>query len=691
MSCCPFIRSRWFVCSLLAVGVVAGVVVSLARGDLSGPKDNDKVISYAVVRLMHQKHLSGRLQDDELSKRCFESFFKSLDPMKVYFNQADLDEFRPMETKLDDQARDNGGNVAFAYKVFDRFMKRIDQRLTYVDEWLKAEHDFTADEEMIADRDARTYAKNDEEAREIWRKRIKYDLLQLKADRKTDAEAREALKKRYHGFAKRMHLTDAEELLEIFLTAMTTAYDPHSTYMSASTEEDFKIHLRLNLDGIGAQLSWQDEVTVVTNVVPGGAADRDGRLKEKDQIVGVGQGKTGEIVDTHGMKLRDVVKLIRGKRGTVVRLKVIPAGKTESTIYDITRDRIMLEDSAARSQIFDEKAADGSTVKVGVIDLPSFYMDMDAMKRGDPEYKSTTRDVAKILEDFRAKKVDAVILDLRRNGGGSLTESINLTGLFIDEGPVVQVKSPEGDVESLDDEDRGVAWKGPLVVLVSKLSASASEIFAGAIQDYRRGLIVGDHTTHGKGTVQTMVDLNRPVAFLAARDPKLGVLKLTIQKFYRPSGESTQERGVLSDVELPSITTHMDVGESDLDYAMKFDKVAAAEYDPVDYVSPAMIGRLKESSEGRRAKAADFQKQLAQIERYKKFKSRKTVPLNEKAYFAQRAELELDGKDPFEEDEKEKKEKKNKDEVVKRDFYFNEAIAITIDYLQAMKDVLASR
>jgi carboxyl-terminal processing protease len=683
-------RSRWFVCSLLAAAIVAGMVIGLVRADLAGPKDNDKVISFAIARLMHQKHLSGRLQDDELSKRCFESFLKSLDPMKVYFNQADIDEFRPLQTKLDDQARENGSNVAFAYQVFDRFLKRIDQRLKYVDEWIAAKHDFEVEEDMVTDRDARAYAKGDDDAREIWRKRIKYDLLQLKAEKKTEAEAREALKKRYHGFAKRMHQTDGEELLEIFLTAMTMAYDPHSTYMSAASEEEFKIHLRLNLDGIGAQLSWQDEVTVVSNVVPGGAADRDGRLKEKDQIVGVGQGEKGEIVDTVGMKLRDVVKLIRGKRATIVRLKVIPAGKTESTIYNITRDRIMLEDGAARSQIFDEKGPDGATLKVGVIDLPSFYMDMDALRRGDPEYKSTTRDVAKILADFRAKKVDTVILDLRRNGGGSLTESINLTGLFIDEGPVVRVKSPDGEVESLDDEDSGVAWKGPLVVLISKLSASASEIFAGAIQDYRRGLIVGDHTTHGKGTVQTIVDLNRPFSFLAARDPKLGSLKLTIQKFYRPSGESTQERGVLSDIELPSITTHMDVGESDLDYAMKFDKVAPGDYTPVDYVNPAMIGRLKEASEARRAKSDDFKKQITQIERYKKFKGRKVVPLNEKAYLAQRAELEVDDKDPFEDDEKEKKEKKKKDEVVKRDFYFNEVVAIAVDYGRAVKDLLAA-
>jgi carboxyl-terminal processing protease len=690
MSCCAFIRSRWLVCSLLTAVVAAGVAIGLARAELAGPKDNEKIISYTIARLMHQKHLSGRLIDDELSKRCFESFIKSLDPMKVYFNRSDIDEFRPLETKLDDQARENGGNVAFAYKVFERFLKRVDERLKYVDEWVKAEHDFTVDEEMITDRDARTFAANDDEARELWRKRIKYDLLQLKAEKKeaekkTDAEARESIRKRYHGFAKRMKQTDNEELLEIFLTAMTMAYDPHSTYMSAASEEEFKIHLRLNLDGIGAQLSWQDELTVVSNVVPGGAADRDGRLKEKDQIIGVGQGESGEIVDTVGMKLRDVVKLIRGKRGTIVRLKVIPAGKTENTIYNITRDRIVLEESAARSQIFDEKTPDGGSIKVGVIDLPSFYMDMDALRRGDPEYKSTTRDVKKILDDFRAKKVEAVIIDLRRNGGGSLTESINLTGLFIDKGPVVRIKSPDGDVESLDDEDAGVAWNGPLVVMISKLSASASEIFAGAIQDYHRGLIVGDHTTHGKGTVQTMVDLNRPFAFLADRYPKLGSLKLTIQKFYRPSGESTQERGVLSDIELPALTTHMDVGESDLDFALKFDKVPAAVFTPVDFINKEMIDRLKEASEARRAKSADFQKQLTQIDRYKKFKSRKAVPLNEKAFLAQRAELDIDDKDPFEDDEKEKKEKKKKDEVVKRDFYFNEVLSISIDYATAVK------
>jgi carboxyl-terminal processing protease len=677
---------RWLSLPCLAA-VVISLALSVGRADLTGPKDLERIISFSVTRLMHKEHLSGRLMDDELSQRCFDGFFKSLDPMKVYFNQGDIDEFRPQEKKLDDQARQNGSNVAFAYKVFDRFLKRVDQRLKMIDEWLKAEHDFAMDEDMVTDRDLRTFAKNDDEAREIWRKRIKYDLLLQKADKKSDAEAREILRKRYHSFAKRMHQTEADELLEIFLTSMTTAYDPHSTYMSPSQVEEFKIHLQLNLDGIGAQLTWEDELTVVTNVIPGGAADRDGRLKEKDQIVGVGQGKNGEIVDTVGMKLRDVVKMIRGKRGTIVRLKVIPAGQTASKFYEITRDHIVLEDSAARSQIFTETVP-GGTYKVGVIDLPSFYMDMDALKRGDPDYKSTTRDVQRILTDFKAKKVDAVLIDLRRNGGGSLTEAINLTGLFIDEGAVLQVKDSDGKVTPLNDEDGGTTWDGPLVVLTSKLSASASEIFAGAIQDYRRGLVVGDRTTHGKGTVQSLLDLNRAFSFNSERYPKLGSLKLTIQKFYRASGESTQERGVLSDIELPSVTTHMDVGESDLDHALKFDRVPAADYAPVALVNPDLVKGLREQSAARREKSEDFKKETARIDRYKQFKGRKSVPLNEKKFMAQRAELEIDGKDPFDEDNpKEKKKKKNKDEVVKRDFYVNEVLAITVDYAQAMKSL----
>jgi carboxyl-terminal processing protease len=337
--------------------------------------------------------------------------------------------------------------------------------------------------------------------------------------------------------------------------------------------------------------------------------------------------------------------------------------------------------------IFEEgKKADGTPFKVGVIDLPSFYMDMERARDGSDDFKSCSRDVRKILEDFNAKKVDAVVLDLRRNGGGSLTEAINLTGFFIEDGPVLQVKDPNGQVQQYDDTDRGILWKGPLVVMTSKFSASASEILAGAIQDYGRGLVIGDSATHGKGTVQTMVPLG-PQMFRIANPPDLGSLKLTVQQFYRPSGDSTQQRGVLADLTLPSITDHMDVAESDLDYPVPFDKVPATAFDKFGSVSPNIVGSLKELTTARMKNSDEFQKAQRDIERYVEQKAKKEVPLNEEKFMARRAELDSD-----KEEEKtfDHQANGNETEVVKRDYYFNEVLNITLDYLKLLgKDKVA--
>jgi carboxyl-terminal processing protease len=532
---------------------------------------------------------------------------------------------------------------------------------------------------MVTDPEVATYARNESEAREMWRKRIKYDLLVQKTDKIEGQEARDKLHRRYHSFARRMHQIDTDELLEMYLTSFTTAYDPHTTYMSPSSLENFEIQMRLELDGIGAALQSVDGYTVVGKIIPGGAADKDGRLQPEDKVIGVAQGEDGEMVDVIDMKLSDVVDMIRGKRETVVRLKVQPAAGGEPKVYDITRARIELKDSEARSEVIEAgRKTNGQAYKIGFIDLPSFYMDMEGARKRLPDFKSTTRDVRKILENFQEKQVDAVILDLRKNGGGSLTEAINLTGLFIDEGPIVQVKDADGNVQHYDDLEKGVAWNGPLVVLTSKFSASASEIFAGAIQDYGRGLIVGDHSTHGKGTVQSLLDLGRQL-FRLPNAPKLGALKLTMQQFYRPNGDSTQNRGVLADVELPSITTHLDVAESDLDYAMKFDKVDAAEYKKVHYIDRTVLDQLRRLSAERQEHSADFQKLAKDIERYQAQKKRKTVSLNEAKFMSERAEL-----DARKEEEKKMEELSNShsNEIVKKDYYFNETVAVTLDYLQ---------
>jgi len=529
------------------------------------------------------------------------------------------------------------------------------------------------------------YPKSHEEAWHRWRKRIKYDLLVLKAeeneeDRLEGQEAIDKLTRRYHSFAKRMHQTSNEDLLEMYLTAMTNSLDPHTDYLSPSALENFKIIMRLELEGIGASLQSEDGLVTVRKLVPGGAAEKAGCLKVGDKIVGVGQGREGEIVDVVDMPIDDVVELVRGKKGTVVRLQVEPVGGGARKILEITRAKIELKDSEAQELVIEEgHKSNGQPYKVGVIDLPSFYMDMEGHRRALPDYRSTTRDVRAILERFNEQGVDAVILDLRRNGGGSLSEAIDLTGLFIKKGPVVQVKGPDGSVQRYYDRDLGMVWKGPLVVLTSKFSASASEILAGAIQDYGRGLIVGDRSTHGKGTVQSLMNLARYI-FPIPNAPKLGAMKITIQQFYRPNGDSTQNRGVLADVELPSLTTHLDIGEADLDYSIAFDKVDETLFPRFDYVDKPMLTRLRDLSTKRCKASEDFQKVERNIKRYQEQKQRKYVTLDEEKFLAERAELNADR-------EEEKKIEEMIDPArpaIERDYYLDEALAITLDYIQMM-------
>lgn len=669
------VRTPGLVFLVVLTGAVSAGVWKFAAAELDRPQATDRQVALLVSSLMRRDHFSKHSLDDQISERALNMFLKNLDPMKVYFYQSDVDEFMKHKHDLDDMVK--RGDISFAYTVYKRFLQRIDERVQVIDQLLKQDFDFTVDEVIITNGDAAQYPKTPEEAADRWRKRIKYDLLMLKDEKVEGQAARERLARRYHSFAKRMHQTDSDELLQTFLTSITSSFDPHTTYMSPKALENFRIMMRLNLDGIGAALRMEDGYTIVSKIIPGGAAEKAGELKPEDRIVAVGQGEDGEMVDVTEMNLDDVVALIRGKAGTVVRLGVLPSGSGERKIYKITRAKIELSDSEARSVVFEEgKKPNGQPYKIGVIDLPSFYMDMEAAQRGDENFKSTTRDMRNILEKFTRDGVDAVVLDLRRNGGGSLTEAINLTGLFIDQGPVVQVKDYDQRVRVYDDTEKGVAWDGPLVVLTSKFSASASEIFAGAIQDYDRGIIVGDSSTHGKGTVQSLLDLGSQM-FKIPNPPNLGALKITIQQFYRPNGDSTQKRGVLADIVLPSLTDHMDVSEADLDYAVEFDRVPAATYSKYDMRSPELVSKLAEASKSRRASNEKFQKLLRDIAQYVELKQRKAAPLNEEKFFAERAQFNAS-----KEEEKQFEEQINgRDEVVKRDFYFDEVLAITVDYL----------
>ena len=669
---------------LFFVGL-AGIVLLPAfsfanEGGSPTPGPNDRQITLAVKSYLEREHFLRKPIDDEIAARWFNTFLSALDPLKIYFLQSDVDSFAERKSSLDDLVR--RGDVSFAYEVYDRFLERVDERIPIVEELLNSKLDFNQKESIVIDRDIAVWAKTQDEVRDKWKKRIKYDLLVQKMEKVDPEEARKKLLRRYTSFAKRMHQMNADELLETYLSSLTSSLDPHTSFMSPGTLENFEITMRLQLDGIGASLKGEDGYTTVAELVPGGAADKDGRLKKKDRIVGVGQDREGEMVDVVDMNLNDVVKLIRGKRGTVVRLKVIPVSQTVPKVYDIVRAKIELQDSAARGEIIEEGIkADGSPWRIGVINLPSFYMDMAAARQGQADYKSSTRDCRELLEGFREEGVDCVALDLRNNGGGSLPESISLTGLFIDTGPVVQIKDADQRVQQYDDLEPGVVWDGPLVVLVNKFSASASEIVAGAIQDYRRGLVIGDSATHGKGTVQSLLDLGRQLFQRLPNAPSLGALKITMQQFYRPSGLSTQMEGVKSDVQLPSITDHLPVGEADLDNAIPFDRVGKADFAATNDVNESMLETLQQRSTVRVADDEEFQELATDIARYEERKNEKTLSLLESDFVREWNEGKAAEK---EEEEKQEENAGPRRPVVRRDFYFDEAMRVTTDYLAVL-------
>lgn len=662
---------------VLFIGLTTKPSFADELGELSAIDKNASII---VTSLMERQHFSTKRLNDEISQRALDLYLKNLDPMKVYFTKSDIEDFKQSKDMLDDMAK--SGNFDLAFKVFKRFLARVDQRVELAVKLADQEHDFTIDEELVTDRDAIEYIDGEEAIHERWRKRIKYNLLLFKGEEDATDEPSERIKKRFTAFQRRMSQYSNDDVIEMYLTSITNAFDPHTSYMSTTSFNNFKIQMSLELDGIGATLqSTDDGLTVIKRIVPDGAAYKQGELKVDDKIVAVDSKNEGEMVDISGMKLDDVVGMIRGKAGTKVRLSVLKPKSNEIKTITIVRETISLKDEEAQGEIFTAgKKADGSDYKIGVIDLPSFYSEMGATGRASVDAKSTTKDVARILDEFNKSDVDGVILDLRNNGGGSLQEAIDCTGLFIDRGPVVLVKTLEGDVDKLNDENSGMKWDGPLVVLTSKFSASASEILAGAVQDYGRGIIVGDSATHGKGTVQNLLDLNRLVYRVQNPPSTYGALKITTQQFYRPSGDSTQLRGVLADITLPSVTDYMDVSESDLEYPVQFDRVESATFTKLGMVNKELIDQLKQQSEGRIQGSEDFTKRKNSIEKYKEQKQRKSVTLNEEKFLARRKEFDADKSD----EETIENQVNNSSQNIERTFYLDEVINITVDYLKAL-------
>ncbi len=550
---------------------------------LESPTELDSKIAQGTAKMLQAAHLSRHKVDEQMSKRLHKLFIDGWDPWKRYFLQSDIDELAKFETLHGEAIVE--GKLDYAYTIFNRYRERLDERMKWAAELADAKFDVTKPDTVPLDPKVTTYAKTEEQSKNRWRAQIKYEYESLLVDGLKEPEARDRLKKRYKNLARYMSQVDKEELVERYLDALTNSYDPHSSYMSPRSYEQFQIDIRSSLEGVGAVLGQDDGITVIKEIVPGGVIARDGRLKVGDKILAVAEGENGEPVDIEGLRITQVVRKIRGKAGTKVKLEIQHPNSATRTSVVLTRDKIILDDRRAKGEVVETaKTPDGKTYKIGIINLPSFYADDP---RSGGELRSATNDVQKILEDFKKQKVDGVVMDLRNNGGGLLHEAIGVTGLFIDQGPVVQVKDFLKRVHVYDDTVSGVAYDGPLVVLVNKLSASASEIYAGAMKDYHRGLIVGDSSTHGKGTVQSPIDLAENMPQLFQQGTYVGTLKVTLQMFYRVDGDSTQMHGVKSDVVLPATTDRELFSEARSDYAMKFDHISPAEYKPVGMVDEA--------------------------------------------------------------------------------------------------------
>jgi carboxyl-terminal processing protease len=577
------------------------------------------------ARFLTRFHYDAQPLDDAMSAKIYKAYFKLLDEDKVFFTQQDLDQFEPLKTKLDDAIWNQ--DLSAPFDIYNKFLQRAVQRMTYARSLLKDGFKFDGDESYQYDRKDATWAKDDAALDDLWRKRTMNDWLRLKLAGKDDDDIRKTLTKRYTNYIERVKQLDGDDAFQTFMTAYANTTDPHTDYLGPRAADDFAMQMKLSLEGIGAQLQSRDDYTIIFSLVPGGPAEKSGKLKPGDRIVGVGQGDSGPFTDVIGWRIDDVVNLIRGKKDTTVRLEIVPAdagpdGKHE--VISLVRKKVELEESAAKKKIIDIK--DGDVVrKIGVIDLPAFYSDFGARSEGDPQYKSATRDVAKLLGELKAAGVQGVIVDLRNNGGGSLAEADSLTGLFTGKGPVVQVRDARGQVDVQGADDATPTWNGPLAVMVNRGTASASEIFSAAIQDYGRGLIIGT-PSFGKGTVQTLIDLDR---FGQNPDgkPQYGELKMTVQEFFRINGGSTQIKGVTPDITFPGNGEAKDFGESTYDNALPWTHIAPADYKPEGDVK-AYVQQLDSQHDARVATSPAWKLMLDQLAQYKTMRDQTSVSLN---------------------------------------------------------------
>jgi carboxyl-terminal processing protease len=638
--------------ALLALGFFLGSSPAAAGNTnepLPTPGPNDGKIAYVTARLLEEYHYSQRPLDPEISKKFFDGYVDSLDPQHLYFLKSDIAEFAPYRTNLDTLTVNNRGiaDLTPAYRIFERFLERLRQRVAYNDKLLKHERfSLNTHEHILIDRHQASYPKNLLEARQLWQQRLVYDYLQevlsrrisptnsgviLPLPKSAPQEITDKLTRHYQWLLRMFVNWDSSDVLQAYLNALAHAYDPHTDYLNTSHAQDFSINMSLALFGIGAELRSEDGYCTIISLVAGGPAAKGKQLKPKDRIIAVAQGKQPPV-DVVDVDLSKIVQMIRGPKDTEVRLTVIPSDDPNARrVVTLIRDEIKLEDQEAKAELVEIPDGHGGTNRLGILDLPSFYATVDLPgDNGDLAEKSTTADVRRLIQKLEQEHIAGIILDLRGNGGGSLEEAVNFTGLFVTNGPVVLVRSPEGHVTVDQDASTSALYRGPLVVLVNRFSASATEIVAGALQDYGRALVVGDTSTYGKGTVQNLNPL-RPFIWSAnesaSNDP--GTVKITIRKFYRISGASTQLKGVVPDIVLPDTLNAMtDIGESSLPNAMPWDIIPKADYHPLNLVQP-YLPELHKLSDARVATNQDFVYIHQDIDEFKKLQADKTASLNE--------------------------------------------------------------
>lgn len=587
------------------------------------PKNHHSFENQLITTLLSRYHLRKINLNDSLSSVIFERYINNLDFSKLYFTKTDIDQFAEYRYNLDDKIL--SGDISFFYDIFNLYLKRVNERSSYIEILLNQEFDFAVKNVFMVKRDSINWASDNDELNDRWKKRIKNDAITYKLNDRDWDYIKSTLLKRYNNNTKFLNQYNSEDVFQLAMNSFTQSIDPHTNYLSPATSDNFKIDMSLSLEGIGARLQGEDDYTKIVEIIPGGPAANSKLLDPEDKIIAVAQGDDGEFVDIIGWRVTDAVKLIRGPKGTTVRLQIIPAkSDINAKIKEISlvRDKVKLEDQSAKKDVIDIYQ-DGKSVKVGLIKIPSFYIDFEAERRGERDFRSTTRDVKKLLTELQSENVDGIIIDLRNNGGGSLSEAIELTGLFIDSGPVVQVKNSDGSIDIGDDPDPNTVYNGPIAVLVNRFSASASEIFAGAIQDYGRGIILGEQT-FGKGTVQNLIDLNR---FASRNKGEFGQLKITIAKYYRINGGSTQHMGVIPDIIFPGYLEPDEFGESSEPNALPWDQIDPTQYRTYKDLS-VILPFLRDRHDKRMANNTEYQHLMQEIKEFRENKNRNSISLH---------------------------------------------------------------